>query len=218
MRKIILSVAVFSVVATSCKKEETKTTTTEIQRNDTVTVVKDEASEVPMDSVAMMKAWDNYMTPGEPHKMLSNDVGTWDEESTMYMKPNDPNPMKTKMTAVNKMVFGGRYQESRHTGTVMGQPFEGVSVMGYDNAAKKLVSTWYDNMGTGIMYMTGDFNPNSKTVELRGEVTDPMTGKKKAVRETYTFTDENTRHMIMYDVTPEGTEYKSMEIVMKRRK
>ena len=214
----MLSVAVLSLLATSCKKEETKTSTTQIE-NDTITVTKEETTAaVPMDSVAMMKAWEQYMTPGEPHKMFATDNGTWDEENTMYMQPNDPNPMKAKMVAVNKMVFGGRYQESRHTGMIMGEPFEGVSIMGYDNAAKKIVSTWYDNMGTGIMYLTGDFDPSSKTIELRGEVSDPMTGKKKPVRETYTFTDENTRNMVMYDVTPDGTEYKSMEIVMKRRK
>src|SRR5690606_24172695 len=132
-----------------------------------------------------------------------------------YMSANDQNPQKWKMTAVTKMILGGRYQESRHSGNVMGQPFEGVSIMGYDNASKKIVSTWYDNMGTGIMYVSGDYNPNSDTVELRGEMTDPMTGKKKPYRETFRVVDNDTRHIVMYDVDEKGSEYKSMEITVK---
>ncbi len=33
----------------------------------------------------------------------------------------------------------------------MGMPFEGMGIDGYDNLAKQYVSTWVDNMGTGIM-------------------------------------------------------------------
>src|SRR5690606_11518372 len=112
----------------------------------------------------------------------------------------------------------GRYQESRHTGNVMGQPFEGVSVMGYDNASNKIVSTWYDNFGTGIMYLTGEYNPNSDTVELRGKMTDPLTGNEKPYRELFKIIDNDTRKIEMYDVDANGMEYKSMEITMTRKK
>jgi hypothetical protein len=32
---------------------------------------------------AAMKAWQNYMTPGDIHKMLASADGTWNEEITM---------------------------------------------------------------------------------------------------------------------------------------
>lgn len=33
-----------------------------------------------------------------------------------------------------------------------------MGIMGYDNAKKKFVSTWIDNLGTGIINMPGEWN------------------------------------------------------------
>ena len=51
--------------------------------------------------------------------------------------------------------LGGRYVIGKFAGTMMGQPFEGMSTMGYDNAKKMFTSTWVDNMGTGIVHYDG---------------------------------------------------------------
>ncbi|GEP49649.1 hypothetical protein FNO01nite_03210 [Flavobacterium noncentrifugens] len=211
--------AALLLMTVACKKNEEKAAYANAGSTDTTTV-KSEAAEavVPMDSAAMEKAWIAYATPGEAHKMLAMDNGNWDEDLTMWMKPNDPKPMKTKMTASSKMVLGGRYQEMVHKGTMMGQSFEGHGTVAYNNASKKIESTWIDNMGTGMMYMSGAYDGTAKTMELKGEMVDPMTGKNKPCRETFTVIDDNTRKIEMFDVTPDGKEYKSMEIVMTRKK
>src|SRR5688572_6823100 len=85
-----------------------------------------------------MKAWENYMKPGEVHKMLAKWDGKWKEDISMWMQPGAA-PTKSTSSCVNKMILGGRYQESRHTGTMMGMPFEGISTLGWDNAKKMLV-------------------------------------------------------------------------------
>lgn len=217
MKKTILSLAALVLMTAACKKAETPAA--DATPTDS-TAVKTETAEAakPMDSAAMMKAWKDYMTPGDAHKTLAMDNGTWDCESTMWMKPDDPNPTKTKMTGVSKMILGGRYQEARYTGTMMGQQFEGISTVAYNNASKQIESSWVDNMGTGLMFMKGDYDGTSKTMDLKGQCTDPMTGKMKATHETYTLVDDNTRKMEMFDTDPSGKEYKSMEIVMKRKK
>ncbi len=218
MKTTILSLAAIVLMTIACKKaEETPADATTPADTTAVPTETAEAAK-PMDSAAMMKAWEAYATPGEPHKMLAMDNGSWDCESTMYMSANDPKPMKTKMTSTSKMVMGGRYQESRYSGNMMGQPFEGVATVGYDNASKKYVSTWMDNMGTGLMYMTGDYDVATKTMSMKGECTDPMTGQKKNVRETFAIVDDNTRKMEMFDTDASGKEYKSMEITMTRKK
>lgn len=214
MKKSLLVTALLILTA-SCKKE-TETTAVEVAA-DTISTPQNKALAAPLDSVAMIKAWENYMMPGEPHKMLATDDGNWDTDFILYHSADDKNPMKIKMTATSKMILGGRFQESRHIGVMYGKPFEGVSIMGYDNASKKMVATWYDNMGTGIMYLTGEFDAAKKMLSLRGEASDVMTGKAKPYRETYTFVDENTRKMVMYDVDQNGVEYKSIDITMKRK-
>lgn len=219
MKKTILSLAAIILMATACKKaEETPAADATMPADTTAVPTETAAAAKPMDSAAMMKAWEAYATPGEPHKMLAMDNGNWECESTMYMSANDPNPTKTKMTSTSKMVMGGRYQESRYRGNMMGQPFEGVATVGYDNASKKYVSSWMDNMGTGLMYMTGDYDAATKTMNMKGECIDPMTGQKKNVRETFAIVDDNTRKMEMFDTDASGKEYKSMELTMTRKK
>lgn len=166
---------------------------------------------------AMMKAWEAYATPGDMHKELAKEVGTWTSESTMWMKPNDPKPMKSTGTAEIEMAYGGRYQIGKHKGDFMGMPFEGTSTVAYNNASKKFESTWVDNMGTGVMFMTGTYNPKTRTTTFTGICTDPMTGKEKKYRETWAIIDDNTRKMEMFDTDPSGKEYKSMEMVIKRK-
>ncbi len=167
------------------------------------------------DSDAMMKAWQAFMTPGNEHKMLAASTGTWNEEITMWMAPGAP-PEKNTSTAENKMIMNGLYQHSTHTGSFGGMPFEGIGITGYDNAKKLFVSTWIDNMGSGIMYMEGTWDAATKTVNMKGKQTDPMTGKSIDVRETLKIVDDKTHVLEMFE-TREGKERKTMEIKMTKK-
>jgi len=162
-----------------------------------------------------MKAWQTYMTPGEVHKMIASWDGEWNEDITMWATPGAP-PTKSTASCVNKMILGGRYQESKHTGNFMGMPFEGVSTMGWDNARKIMVSSWVDNFGTGIMYMEGTWDDKTKAANLKGSTTDPMTGKLMNIRQVYRVVDDKTQMLEQY-TTQEGKEHKSMEIKLTRK-
>lgn len=172
----------------------------------------------PVDSATATKAWMDYATPGEMQKMIAKADGNWNGETTMWME-DGAQPMTSKSEATNKMMFDGRYQMSTHKGNMMGMPFEGVSILGYDNSKKKFVSTWIDNMGTGIMNMEGDWNSSSKSIEFKGKMTDPSRpGKDCNVREVFTFVDDNTQKMEMFGPDPKtGKEFKTMEIKFTRK-
>jgi hypothetical protein len=159
----------------------------------------------------MAKAMEAYMTPGEVHKMMASWNGVWESDIQMWMDPSAP-PTVSKSKAVNKMILGGRYQEAKHTGNMMGMPFEGVSTLAYDNAKKEFVSTWVDNMGTGIMVLKGSWDDGSKTLTLKGTTVDPSTGKDCEVRETMKIVDDKHQVMEMYMTPSGGKEVKSMEI------
>ena len=161
------------------------------------------------------KAWNDYMTPGAAHQMLAKSDGEWNEELTMWMEP-DAEPVKSTATAVNKMIMGGRYQHATHTGKVMGMPFEGMGITGYDNAKKIYISTWIDNMGTGVMYSEGKWNDKNKTVDYIGTALDPVSGKELKIRQIFKKVDANTETLEMF-TTRDGKEFKSMEIKMTRK-
>ncbi len=215
MKKILFSAMTIVAVASACKKAEDKAIDTTPSTVDTTSVTENAPAPV-MDSATVAKAWEDYMTPGEAHKMLALDNGTWNVEVTYY-DPQTGEGQKGNMTAESKMIMGGRYQQTTHKGTFMGMPFEGIATVGHDNASGKMVSTWVDNMGTGIMYMTGEYDPSTKTIEFKGEVTDPITKKSKPAREIFAIADERTRKMEMFDVGPDGKEFRSMQIVMTRK-
>jgi hypothetical protein len=160
------------------------------------------------------QAWMAYMTPGPMHKMLASANGMWDEDITMWMAP-DAEPIKSTARCSNTMIMGERYQESFHKGNMMGMPFEGRSIVGYDNAKKMFQSTWVDNMGSGVMFMEGKYDENTKTIALAGKMVDPSTGKEQKIRETYKFVDDNNQLLEMY-CTKDGKEFKTMEIKFKR--
>ena len=164
-----------------------------------------------------MKSWTAYMTPGEVHKMLAKDDGEWVEEITMWMAPGT-SPSKSTATVTNKMILGGRYQEAWHVGTIGRMPFEGISLIGYDNAKKVYFTTWIDNMSTGIMQLEGPWNESTKSMELKGSMINPANGQECHMREVYKIVDDNTQIMEMYGPDPAtGKEFKSMEIKFTRK-
>lgn len=217
MKKILICASILSLAFTGCKKAEDKaveTGSTDTVKVETPVAETTEAA-TPPSKEEMEKAWGEYMTPGDMHKMLASEVGTWKATMTMYMDP--ANPTKSEATSEIKMVMGGRYQESHYKGKMEGMDFEGVATVGYNNASKKFESTWKDNMGTGLMFTTGDYDPASKTITFTGSTVDPMTKQEKKFKEIYTIVDNNTRKMEMFDTDPSGKEYKSMEIELKRK-
>jgi hypothetical protein len=178
---------------------------------------KSETIAPPMDSATKMKNWQAYMTPGDMHKMMATWDGTWNSEISLWEKPGAP-PQKSTGTAVNKMVLGGRYQETVNTGNMMGMPFEGHGTLGYDNTRKVFEETWIDNMGTGIMKMSGPWDAATKSVMLTGKAIDPMSGKEIDYKQSFSVVDNDTQLLTMYGNTPEGKEFKMMEIKYMRKK
>lgn len=161
------------------------------------------------------KAWMNYMTPGEIHQKIAQCDGEWSFDMTMWMNPNAA-PTTATGSTVNRMILGGRYQESVHKSTMMGMPFEGHGLLAYDNAKKIFQSSWIDNMGTGIMNMEGTWDEATKSITFNGNSVDPTSGKDMKMKEIFTIVDDNHHTMQMY-MDHEGKEFKTMEIKFTRK-
>lgn len=113
--------------------------------------------------------------------------------------------------------MGGRYLVSKTTGNMMGMPFEGMSIMGFDNAKKVYTSTWIDNLGTGVISMEGTWDEATKSVNFKGKGIDPMNGKEVMMRQVIKVIDNDTQEFHMYD-NKNGKEVKTMEIKSVRKK
>jgi len=188
MKLITLTICTAAMLF-GCNNEKTayETVNEGSATSDSVTTDKEKAW-VPVDSATAMKAWMEYAKPGEPHKILAQSNGTWQGDVTMWMSM-DAAPSKSTSTIINKMVMDGRYQVSSFNGNFMGMPFEGMSTTGYDNFKKIFISTWIDNMGTGIMKMEGPWDETTRSMTLTGKMTDPSTGRECDMKEVFKIID-----------------------------
>ena len=176
---------------------------------------KDKQTGKKMDSQAMMAEYQKLATPGEPHRQLASLVGSWTTQSKEWMEPGKP-PTEATGSAEMKMLLDGRFLQQEYTGTMMGQPFSGIGITGYDNLSKKYVSTWFDSMGTGVFTMEGKASPDGKTITLKGHHGE-LGGGQMSHRAIWKIVDNNTQTFDMYGSHDGGKETKMMEIVYTRK-
>ncbi len=165
----------------------------------------------------MMKKYQAAGTPGEPHKVLADAAGKWKTTSQMWQSP-EAKPETSKGTANLKMILGGRWLQQEFKGTAMGQPFEGIGLLGYDNIKGKYESHWFDSMSTASMDAEGDYDASTKTLKDKGSMSCPISPTKtQEVRSEWQMVNKNKMVFSMFGKGPEGgPEFKMMEIVYTR--
>jgi hypothetical protein len=178
-------------------------------------LAKGKKAEKQMDPQAMMELWKKLGTPGEPHKLFAGLVGSWTTTTKEWMEPGKP-PTESTGTAEMKMLLDGRFLYQEYNSRMMGQPFSGIGIDGYDNLTKKYVTAWIDSMGTGIFMMEGTASPDGKTITLKGSHPEPG-GGRMSHRAVWKIVDNNTQTFDMYGAHHGGKETKMLEITYTRK-
>jgi hypothetical protein len=180
-----------------------------------VAMAKDKKSEKQMDPQAMMEMYQKLATPGEPHKLFATLAGSWTTTTKEWMEPGKP-PTESTGTADMKMLLDGRFLYQEFTSQMMGQPFSGIGIDGYDNLRKRYVTTWMDTMGTGFFTMEGTASADGKTITLKGQHDEPG-GGHMTHRAVWKIVDNNTQTFDMYGTHHRGKEMKMLEIAYTRK-
>jgi len=161
----------------------------------------------------MMAEMEKAAAPGAEHKALTDTAGNWTASTRWWTEPGKP-PTETQGTEEVKPALGGRFIQMHFTGMMMGKPFEGMGLEGYDNVKKKYVMTWADSMGTMIIYAEGTGDAKSRT--FTGEETLPN-GQKRPFKWVMK-TESPTKHtMEMWAPGMDGKDMKEMEIVYTKK-
>lgn len=177
-------------------------------------IAKDKKS-AQMDQQAMMETYKKLAAPGEPHKLFASLAGSWTAKTREWMEPDKP-PMESAGSVEMKMLLDGRFLQQEFTGDMMGQPYFGIGISGYDNLRKRYVTMWIDSMGTGIFMMEGTAGADGKTITLKGRHAEPG-GGHMTHRAVWKIVDANTQTFEMYGAHGHGKETKMMEIVYTRK-
>jgi len=151
-------------------------------------VARQEKQEMPPEMAAMYAAAKKFTEPGEKHKKLEPYLGRWDVESSIPMGPG--NEMKSSMTAEISWQIAGRFLKLETKGTLMGLPYQGFGLLGYDNFKQAFVSTWIDNMNTYKLDAQGNLAQDGTTLITYGTLDEYLTGENdKPVKYVYRWKD-----------------------------
>jgi Protein of unknown function (DUF1579) len=168
-----------------------------------------------MDMQAMMDIYKKVGTPGEPHKLLANLEGSWSTKTIGYLE-GKPVHGESLGTSEKMLILGGHYLREEYNGEMMGAPYSGISILGYNNQTKKFESTWIDSMSTAIYFFTGKASADGKTITQECSYDDAVRGK--AVWRTVTrIRDDNTLEFEMFITPKGGKEEKMMEMTSIRK-
>lgn len=165
------------------------------------------------DQDAMMEAMAAAGALGEAHERMAESVGTWNMEIRMWM--GGPEPSVAMGTSERSLILGGRVLVEEVSATMMGFPFSGYGLSGYDNVTGKHWATWNDDQSTGITTSWGTYDAEAGVYTFHGEMPDAMTGELKSYRSTVKYED-GKEIMDMYEMH-DGQEVKTMEIVYSRK-
>lgn len=165
--------------------------------------------------MAEMEAYMKAGAPGPEHKMLSGMVGTYDVAVKVWQDPSAP-PDASKATATRTMDLDGRVLVERFEGSMMGSPFTGLGMTGFDNVSREYWSTWMDSMSTGMMMATGACDAKH-TCSFTGSWNDALKKGPVTMRVQSRWTSPTTEIFEMYGPGKDGKEMKTMEMTYTKR-
>lgn len=154
-----------------------------------------------MDPDAMMRAMANANQLTEQHEHFKDMVGVWDGVLTAEVPGGEP--FQTTGVMTNEVVMGGRFLRGTWQGEFMGEPFTGVSLMGYSSLAGEFQGVWYDSTANQISYTTGE-QTEEGTLVMHGEETDPASGMTLPYKDILRHIDADHTTFERVYVTPQG--------------
>ena len=108
----------------------------------------------------------------------------------------------------------GRWTWSDFTGQMMGKPFEGHGLTGYDPDKKEYVSFWIDSCGPTYAMTRGTFDEGTSAFRMSGTCLCPA-GERMKIEQTHAQPDANNRNLKMSFEQAQGTH--EMAIAYKRK-
>ena len=124
----------------------------------------------------MMKKMEAAGTPGPGHKALEAFVGDWKAEVKCFHDEGGA-PQVSQGTEKSHWILNGRFLEAEFHGEMMGKPFTGRSLLGYDNVKQKFTSVWVSDMQTSTFTSEGKGENGNKVITLEGKGVCAATGR-----------------------------------------
>lgn len=166
--------------------------------------------------LAVIAAYSHAATPGEEHELLCEYVGDWTFEATTFLGPK---PETSRGTANFESVLGGRYVVQKTQGKMLGQPFEGFGLNGFDNLTREYFMIWGDSWSTCIYEMRGKSPKEGEPLVLEGQARDALSPNGRPWRMVQSWVADGAFRLEIFDTLERNgvpTEVKAAELNYRR--
>lgn len=160
--------------------------------------------------------WASLSQPSSAHDLLQQFVGEWSVKLTFWSSPGAQGQSSHGHSSIAWML-GRRFVQEHFKGQILGESFEGLGIIGYDNGAREFKTLWLDSLNTAMTVATGRYVSHTQTLELESELYDPLRSGVKVVRSTLRFTSPDSYVFTMHDESPDGKSFTSLEMVYARK-
>jgi len=168
-----------------------------------------------LDKETLLKKAEEAGRPGPGHKALEALLGSWKAEVKCYMDPDGP-PQVSQATAKGNWIMNGRFLEEDFQGEMMGKPFRGRTIIGFDNVKQTFKSVWFSDAQTSLFVTEGRGEGGNKVITLEGTSNCPATGlTDEPMKVVLRFLGPDKRTFEMFDLG-HGVNTKTMEITYTR--
>jgi hypothetical protein len=153
--------------------------------------------------------------PGPHHELLNPVIGEWTALITVY---RDGQEHRSRGVMQSQWVLQNRFIRGVFTGEEDdGDRNQGISFIGYNNAADHYEATWLDTNSTQIMHATGHLEPSTRVLTLHGSYNCTRTGSDIPIRIVARMDTDERIVWEMFENPIEQREHKTLEIVYTRR-
>jgi len=160
----------------------------------------------------MQKKMEAAATPGPAHKALAAFLGDWKAEVKCWCEPGGT-PTTSQGTSKADWILNGHFLDAEFHGEMMGKPFTGRTLMGYDNIKGTFNSVWVSDLQTSIMTCEGKGEKGNKVITLQGTSSCPGTGRTDvSIKTVFRVLSPDS---YIFEMFNEGA--KSMEITYTRK-
>ncbi len=170
----------------------------------------------PPSPEALLKVLAENGKPGAEHQKLQPFVGDWTFTLKVWTAPSQP-PAEVKGTVERKWIMGGRFIQESVQGACNGKRFEGMGLLGYDNAQKKFTAVRVCGLCGTISHGLASCDGSGTKFVCAKEECCPLTGQKIQGRDEIVV-ESNDRIVTNIYKTIEGKEAKVMEFVSIRKR
>ena len=174
------------------------------------------APEMTPEQKAEMEAYMKAGTPGAPHKALASTEGSYDLKIKHWHQPGAP-AMEETGSATRAMALDGRVLVEQFKSSMMGMPYTGHGMTGFDNVTGKYWSTWSDSMSTGLMVSEGTCDDQGQACTFIGTWNDAIKKAPVKARMAIRRTSPTTEIFELYGPGKDDKEFKMMEITYTKK-